>query len=419
MNDFHARFEETTPQSTRCKNTGCVGGFSRVYTAVHALVKNRTNAIFLNAGDNFQGTLWYNQFGWNVTQYFLNKLPTDAYVLGNHEFDQGIDGVTPFIKALNAPTVVANINDTLEPSMQGLYNKSTVIERSGRKIGVIGVILSTTNQISSTGNLRFTDEVEAVKKEADHLIKNKNCSIIIVLSHCGIEVDKKIAEEAGPHVRLVVGGHTHTFLYSGSNPPGPEKPRGTYPVVVTNKQGKKVLVVQASYNTLYLGNLTVWYDNNGHVQAWDGNPIYLDNRIPQDTNINNELKIWKDQVDMYGNTVLGYSQVFLNRSTRRTGESNIGSFFADAMVDYYVDKANAGSWTYVSIAIINSGALRTSLFPGNITVYDLVAAQPFGNTLDCGELTGQNIKDILEYSVTPSASMYAKELRLLKPMMKG
>lgn len=136
-------------------------------------------------------------------------------------------------------------------------------------------------QISSTGNLSFTDEVEAVKKEAEYLVKNKNCTIIIVLSHCGIEVDMKIAEEAGPYVGLVVGGHTHTFLYTGSNPPGPEKPRGTYPVVVTSKEGKKVLVVQASYNTLYLGNLTVWYDSNGNVKAWDGNAIYLDEKIPQ------------------------------------------------------------------------------------------------------------------------------------------
>lgn len=65
--------------------------------------------------------------------------------LGNHEFDDKISGVVPFLKALNAPVVVSNINDSLEPDIQGLYNKSVVVERNGKKIGIVGVILSTTN----------------------------------------------------------------------------------------------------------------------------------------------------------------------------------------------------------------------------------------------------------------------------------
>lgn len=65
--------------------------------------------------------------------------------LGNHEFDNGIRGVIPFIEALNAPTVVANIIDTYEPEIQGTYKKSTIIERDGKKIGIIGVIAKNTN----------------------------------------------------------------------------------------------------------------------------------------------------------------------------------------------------------------------------------------------------------------------------------
>lgn len=74
------RFEETNLNSGACKDGNCIGGFSRVYSKVQELIKTTTNPIFLNAGDNFQGTPWYNIYRWNVTQYFLNKLPTDAYV---------------------------------------------------------------------------------------------------------------------------------------------------------------------------------------------------------------------------------------------------------------------------------------------------------------------------------------------------
>lgn len=78
------RFEQTSPTSGTChegQEKNCVGGFARVYTAVNQLVEERPNAIFLNAGDHFQGTLWYNIHRWNVTALFMNMLPHDVMVI--------------------------------------------------------------------------------------------------------------------------------------------------------------------------------------------------------------------------------------------------------------------------------------------------------------------------------------------------
>lgn len=75
------RFEEQTTGSVTCYNAEeCIGGIARLYTAVKELLEAKPDSVFLNAGDNFQGTLWYNVFKWNVTQYFLNLLPVDAMV---------------------------------------------------------------------------------------------------------------------------------------------------------------------------------------------------------------------------------------------------------------------------------------------------------------------------------------------------
>ena len=74
------RFEETSQSSGACKSDDCIGGFSRVYAAVKKLKTDNPDSILLNAGDNFQGTLWYNLFKWNATQYFLNLLEADVYV---------------------------------------------------------------------------------------------------------------------------------------------------------------------------------------------------------------------------------------------------------------------------------------------------------------------------------------------------
>jgi 5'-nucleotidase len=84
INDFHARFEQTSPSSGICvegQEETCVGGIARIATVVKSLVKERPNPIFLNAGDNFQGTLWYSKFKWNVTARFMNMLPHDALVI--------------------------------------------------------------------------------------------------------------------------------------------------------------------------------------------------------------------------------------------------------------------------------------------------------------------------------------------------
>jgi 5'-nucleotidase len=83
LNDMHARFDETNIFSNTCKEGDeCIGGYARVVTKVKELLieKAAKNPIYLNAADNFQGTLWYNLYRWNVTSYFLNLLPADAMV---------------------------------------------------------------------------------------------------------------------------------------------------------------------------------------------------------------------------------------------------------------------------------------------------------------------------------------------------
>lgn len=82
LNDMHARFEETNLLANSCKNASeCIGGYARVVHMVKELKKEMpNNMIYMNAADNFQGTLWYIMFRWNVTQHFLNLLPADVMV---------------------------------------------------------------------------------------------------------------------------------------------------------------------------------------------------------------------------------------------------------------------------------------------------------------------------------------------------
>lgn len=412
INDFHARFEQTSPSSAVClegQEESCVGGIARIATAVKGLVKERPNPIFLNAGDNFQGTLWYTKFKWNVTAHFLNMLPHDALTLGNHEFDDKIAGVVPFLENMNAPFVVANIDDSEEPSIQGKYNKSIVIERGGRKIGILGYVLHTFYELSSTGKLKFLNETEAVTEEAAKL-KSQGVDIIIALSHAGLDVDREVAA-AVPDIDIIVGGHSHSFLYTGT-PPSGDYPVDSYPVIVEQPGGHKVLIVQAYAYSKYVGNITVWFDEQGEYTAWEGSPILLDKSVPEDPDVVQAMKPWKEIIDAEANVVIGSTKVFLDASSSacRKGECNIGNLIANAFVDEYVNLAPPGSWTRAAIGIINSGGIRTSITEtapdGNITYADLITAQPFANTVDIIELQGKHILETLEFSVSNPYSLY-------------
>lgn len=127
--------------------------------------------------------------------------------------------------------------------------------------------------MSKTGNVRFLNEVETVRREADKLDKD-GVDIIIVLSHAGIDVDFEIAQGAGSKIDVIVGAHTHTFMYTG-NPPGPDRPKYDYPAVVKQNNGHKVLIVQASAFAKYVGDLTVYFDELGEPIRWTGQPVFL------------------------------------------------------------------------------------------------------------------------------------------------
>ena len=132
--------------------------------------------------------------------------------------------------------------------------------------------------LANTGALKFHDETETVRTEAAKL-KADGVDIIIVLSHSGLDVDEEIARNCGPDVDVIVGGHTHTFLFTGSNLPGPETPAGEYPTLVTQDSGHVVYVVQASAYTKYLGDITFYFDEQGEVLSYEGAPIYLDSSV--------------------------------------------------------------------------------------------------------------------------------------------
>ncbi|CAK1545464.1 unnamed protein product [Leptosia nina] len=398
-NDFHARFMEISPTGGSCRPAvaPCIGGFGRLATRIKELVADEPNSLVLNGGDSFQGTIWYILMKWNVTQDFMNMIYHDAHVLGNHEFDHGLPDLVPYLQHLNHEVVAANILADEEPSIQGLYKPSIVVEKNGRRIGIIGVIIANTNELAMTGKLKFTDEVEAVKAEAEKLTQ-QGVDIIVVLSHCGIQIDQEIARRAGPDIDIIVGGHSHTLLYNGTPPENTTfNPYGPYPLVVENDSGK-VLIVQAAAHTEFLGEIRLVFDEAGRLLDWNGHPHYLGNDVAQDAEVMEKINQYLPRINELARRKVGESKVHLS-SDCRCGECNLGNLICDAFMHAALDRASGDRWHYAHFCAMNRGAIRADISDGDISFESMLVSMPFENTVQVFDLRGDHILEMLEYSV--------------------
>ncbi|XP_063628749.1 apyrase-like isoform X2 [Cydia splendana] len=395
-NDFHARFEETSVKDTVCKtnDTGCLGGFARLFYEIKHLISQKPDALLLNAGDDFQGTYWYTLMKDKVMSTFINMLPNDAHTVGNHEFDDGVAGLVPYLKALKDPVVVANLDITREPSLQGLFQPHVVLERRGRKIGIIGVTTPDTKDLSNSEGVKFLDPLPVVQKEAK-LLTDQGVDIIIVLSHCGLYVDKAMAKAVGENVDIIVGGHTHSLLWNGTAP-SHEKVSGGYPEYeeADNRPGHKVLVITASAYSKYLGNIGVNFDANGEIVSFDAEPVFLDRSIPEDPNIKALMKPYMDQMHKAINGVIGTATDEL--SMCGTEECALGDIIADSFLDIAKQKAPSN---LTSISFIFNKMIRTFIDKGDITQGDIMNVLPFGSAILSFTIQGKFVKQELGESL--------------------
>ena len=155
-----------------------------MYSAVKEIKDREDNVLWLNAGEFFQGTIWYGQFKWRAASQFNNLMEFDAMTLGNHELDDKIEGIVPFLANQSCAVIVSNLNHSQVPELQGLYSKSIVKHIAGQAIGLVGDITPETAYIADPENLIFLDEVEALTAEVA-ILKEQGIKTIIAIGHSG------------------------------------------------------------------------------------------------------------------------------------------------------------------------------------------------------------------------------------------
>merc|ERR1711971_996024 len=397
INDFHAHFEETSVTTSRCKaenSAECFGGVARVHQRQKEIREEDPDAIFLNAGDFYQGTAWYTKLKYGPMVEFGNLLNYTAMGVGNHDFDDSVDGLVPFAEQANFPLLGANINSSLPNFTENNhYNKSTVVEVKGRLVGIIGYVTRSTEYNFPLHEVAFGDEIEAVQREAAAL-REGGVERIIALGHSGYDIEQELARSV-PDLDLVVGGHSRTFLYTqvpDTPLPSIEEPKGDYPTFITQESGKVVPVVQAYCYTKYLGQLKLRFDSSGDLMTpvpSEGGvyavPELLDGSTIQSSEALAAMEKWKANLTEF-QEVLGQNELLLEERGA-SEESNIGDVICDAFASAHLN---------TRIAFDNNGGIRSSLEVGDILYDDLLYILPFENTVDLVTMRGRGIRNVLE-----------------------
>jgi len=398
INDFHSRFESITGSDSTCNAEGeskgeCFGGIARLKTALDQtradLKAKGENVIFLSAGDEFQGSLFYTTYKSKVVADFFNELGLDAAATGNHEFDDGPEEFSKFIETANFPIIGGNFNVAKEPLLAGKIVGVHILDVGGEKVGLVGALAEDTPEISSTGpNVAFEKAVTYVRGAVEAL-EAQGVNKIIVLSHIGYTVDQALAE-AVPGIDVIVGGHSHTLLSNTD-----EKAAGPYPTVVKAPDGKDVPIVTAGQYGKYLGDIKVVWDNEGNVISAKGDPILLDASIKPDEGFVTRVAELGAPIEELKAKVIGNATEAIegSREICRAMECTMGNLVADAMLDRVKDQG-------VTIAIQNGGGLRASIDQGDITMGEVLTVLPFSNTLATFQLKGADVVAALENGVS-------------------
>ena len=395
-NDVHSRIEPINRFDSTCSAEDeaegkCFGGVARLKTLIDAkrAELDGQNVLVLDAGDQFQGSLFYSTYKGAAEAEFMEMIGYDVMAVGNHEFDDGPEKLAEFVDAVSFPVISGNLDLSRSNVLKGKVGNHVVLEVGGEKIGIISALATDTVETSSPGpNVIFQDEIDALAADVAEL-EEAGVTKIIALTHVGLPRDMEIAA-AVPGIDAVVGGHSHTYL-SASDP----ERAGAYPTWVDREDGSIAPVVQAYAYGKYVGHLELTFDDAGNLVYAGGDTILVGPDVAKDAAVQARVEELGGPIEEMKTLVVAETtdEIDGTRESCRAMECEMGNLVAEAMLDRVADQG-------ITIAIQNGGGLRASIDAGEVTMGEVLTVLPFQNTLSTFYLTGENVVAALENGVS-------------------
>lgn len=369
-NDTHSQIDPTDAPED-------LGGVLRRKTIIDSVRNASSNPVMLiDAGDAVPGTMFFTLFGGEVEQKLLNHLEYDIQILGNHEFDNGMERLAANLR--NAKPVVLSTNyDVDSTALRGLLRQYYVREIDGKKVGFIAININPAGLIDHANweGLRYLDGYDAANAMAWYLKHVENVDRVVAITHIGWNDpnglnDQQLAARS-KDIDVIIGGHSHTLL----NPAA----------YVPNATGDSVLVVQTGSKGRWLGQVDIDLCKNGTVSS----KLYklTASKSKHDEALEAIISPYRQKADSVGAVKIGRAAIDFPQDSRQ---------LLNLLSDFVAARGEEISGKKIDIAIMNKGGIRNGLSKGAVTKGDIMTMLPFDNKIVVLELKGSDLLENIE-----------------------
>lgn len=409
-NDTHSNIDPSA---------GGAGGILQRKAIMDSVKKAEKNVIAVDAGDAVQGSLYFKYFRGDVEYPLMDMSGYDIRILGNHEFDNGLDELASRWQQVKGDRLSANYDFTGTPA-EGIFQPWTIKHVGDKNIGFIGINVDPESLIaySSYPGMKFLNVIETANSVAQYLREEKGCDLIVAVTHIGYETDlpgKTTDPElaaASKDIDIIIGGHSHTLI-------DPADPKGN-PYLIPNAEGKPVLVTQTGKYGKYVGKIEVdmAHLTNKDASRFKYSLIPVTDRFPEeslDKEMREFLLPYREKVDSVNHRVIGKSARHLVNSDRNGGFGNFAADFAMWYGNMKADSLSAtGNATHrPDMAIMNIGGIRQEMPEGDVTEGQILSTFPFSNHMTLIAVSGADIIEALRVAAQKGGEAISGNVRVV------
>ncbi len=266
-NDTHSRIDPFPEDGGRFSG---LGGVARRASLISEIRAQHEHVLLLDSGDIFQGTPYFNFFAGEIEFKTMSKMKYDVATIGNHDFDNAVDGLMDVLPYADFEFISANYNvhgSPLEPHVEPYTTRMM----GDIKVGLFGLGIAFEGLVlpSLHEGVAYEDPV-GVAREMVQQLKMEGCHLIVALSHLGYRYDSgqvsdRVVASEVEGIDVILGGHTHTFLDE--------------PDVIAHDHGPATQIAQVGWAGIRLGRIDVVFDGQGRVQQWAHHQYEIDDRL--------------------------------------------------------------------------------------------------------------------------------------------
>lgn len=391
VNDTHSQIDPASDGK---------GGALRRRAIYDKVRSENKHTLTVHAGDAVQGNVYFSLYGGAVEYAAMDSLGYDIIIMGNHEFDNGMDSTYHYYKNIKAEKLSANY-DFSNTIMAGLFKPYTIRAVGDKRVAVIGINVTPVGLISEKNykGVRYLPSIEVADATAKYLKEVQKVDYVVMLSHIGWESDASgdandvEIVKSSHYIDLVIGGHSHTTLKPGSTKS-----------IVKNADGKPITIGQNGK----FGKIVATYD----IDLETGNVEYK--HIPVDSSwdeaakkyvaMNNWLQPYRNGVDSLMNYPVGESARAMKNSS-----STLQNWTSDASLEII---RKISGLDRVDLAIMNKGGIRVDMPAGMVSEGVISSMYPFDNRYLVLELTGEDLLEAIRVMAKRGGDAVSKELRV-------